>query len=161
MHHYLIKKIWVRIFFLVFITLIILICQNDKSLSSQIKLIIEDKCNSSDICDISLEEITSFKWNKVLVFQVGSSSKDISNALGAKYEGSTDLMSGLIFELDNKIVYEELIPYQAEQPINLQIFIDKKVNKTNNVVLSFDDAILKGSKERVDHATYYSISINN
>lgn len=35
-------------------------------------------------------------------------------------------MSGLIFELENKIVYEELIPYQAEQPTNLQIIVDKR-----------------------------------
>lgn len=70
-------------------------------------------------------------------------------------------MSGLIFELVNKIFYEELIRYQAEQPTNLQVIIDKKVNKTNNVVLSFDDAILKGSMERVDNVIYYSISVNH
>ncbi|WP_339225820.1 hypothetical protein NYE80_10635 [Paenibacillus sp. FSL H7-0357] len=161
MHNYSIKKIGIGILFLAFLTLIISSCQKEKSLSDQIMRIIDDKCNLGEICDISLNEITTFKWDKVVVFQVGSSSKEISNALGVKYEGSTDLMSGLIFVLDNKIVYEEMIPYQTERPTNLQIFIDKKANEPNNVVLSFDDAILKGNKERLDDVTYYSIGVNN
>lgn len=107
---------------------------------------IDDKCNLGEICDIPLGKITTFKWDKVVVFQVGSPSKEISNALGVKYEGSADLMSGLIFELDHKIVYEELIPYQPDQPTNLQIIIDKKTNEPNAAVLDFDDAILAGDK---------------
>ncbi|OKP94986.1 hypothetical protein [Paenibacillus sp. P46E] len=161
MHNYSIRKIGIGIIFVAFLMLMISGCQKEKSLSDQIMHIIDDKCNLSEICDISLNEITTFKWDKVVVFQVGSSSEEISNALGAKYEGSTDLMSGLIFVLDNKIVYEEMIPYQTERPTNLQIFIDKKANKLNNVVLSFDDAILKGSKEKLDNVSYYSISAKN
>lgn len=160
MYNYSTKKIGVGILFLAFLTLIISGCQKEKSLSDQIIRIIDDKCSLGKVCDISLKEITTFKWDKVVVFQVGSSSKEISDALGFKYEGSTDLMSGLIFTLDNKVVYEEMIPYQTERPNNLQVFIDKKVNEPNNVVLNFNDAILKGNKDKVDDITYYSINAN-
>ncbi|MEK4043334.1 hypothetical protein NSU18_06690 [Paenibacillus sp. FSL H8-0048] len=160
MYNYSIKKFVFGILILAFFTLILSSCQKEKSLSDQIMRTIDDECGLGKVCDISLEEITTFKWDKVVIFQVGSSSKEISDALGFKYEGSTDLMSGLIFALDNKIVYEEMIPYQTERPNNLQVFIDKKANEPNNVVLNFNDAKMKGNKDQVDDITYYSISVN-
>lgn len=147
------------IIFLVLLMLIVAGCQTERSLSDQIIQTIDRKSNVNGVCDISLKEITDFKWDKAVIFQVGNSDEEISNALGIKYEGPTDLMSGLVFVLDHKIVHEELIPYQTEHPTNLQIFIEKKAKDLNCVAFTLENAVLKGSKEELDGVTYYSIHV--
>ncbi|MNM56775.1 hypothetical protein D3C81_679540 [compost metagenome] len=159
---YLSKSIRVRTLMFIALVLLILIvagCQKERSLSDQIIQTIDRKSNENGTCDISLKEITDFKWDKVVIFQVGSSDEEISSALGIKYEGPTDLISGLVFVLDHKIVHEELIPYQTEHPTNLQIFIEKKATDPNCVAFTLENAVLKGSKEELDGVTYYSIHV--
>ncbi|MBY9079731.1 hypothetical protein [Paenibacillus sp. CGMCC 1.18879] len=145
--------------FLVFLMLIVAGCQKERSLSDQIIQTIDRTSNVNGVSAISLKEITDFKWDKVVIFQVGSSDEEINNALGVKYEGPTDLMSGMVFVLDDKIVHEELIPYQTEHPANLQIFIEKKAKDPNCVAFTLENAVLKGSKEELDDVTYYSIHV--
>lgn len=110
-------------------------------------------------CNISLKEVSAFKWDKVIVSQAGSSDEETSNPLGVKYEAPMDLMTGLIFVLDKKIVHEEAIPYQTGHTSNVQIFLGKNAKDPNCVALTYDDAVLKGSKEELDGVTYYSINI--
>jgi hypothetical protein len=154
-----IRKRRLMIITLVILMLIVAGCQKESSLSDQIIQTIDRKSNGNGVSDISLREITDFKWDKVVIFQVGSSDEEISNALGVKYEGPTDLMTGLIFVFDHKIVHEELIPYQTEQPANLQIFIEKKAKDPNCLAFTLENAVLKGSKEELDGVTYYSIIV--
>jgi len=58
---------------------------------------IDDKCVNNNTCQIRMKDITNFKWDKVVIFQVGSSSEEVSKALGFEYNKSTDLISGIIF----------------------------------------------------------------
>lgn len=146
-----------KITLLSFLILLVVGCQGGNTLSDQIKRIIDSECKLSSNCNISLQEITNFKWDKVAIFQVGSTNMEISKALGVEYKGSTDLMTGMIFVLKNKIVYEERIPYQSEHPTNLQIFIDKKTGDPNYVIITFDNSVIQGSKEKIEGVAFYSI----
>ncbi|BBH21381.1 hypothetical protein Back11_27260 [Paenibacillus baekrokdamisoli] len=140
-------------------TLILLVgCQDKSTLSDQIIKEIDSKCMMNDYCNISLQEITTFKWDKMAIFQVGSSNSQISKALGVEYKGPTDLMTGMIFVLNNQIVYEEKIPYDPEHPSKLQILIERKPNEPSCVSFTLKNAVVQGEKEKIDGVTYYSIN---
>lgn len=155
------EKIFMLKIIALLISLILLLigCQGKNTLSDQIKKEIDNKCEMNVSCSISLKDITTFKWDKVAIFQVGSSSKQISKALGVEYKGETDLMTGMVFVLNNKIVYEERIPYEAEHPTRLQVWIEKMDKDPNCVVFTVDNAIIPVSKKEIEDVIYYLINI--
>ena len=105
-----------------------------------------------------IQQLTRFKWDKLVIFQVGSSNDEISKDLGIEYKSSTDLMSGMVFVYKNKIVYEKTLPYSPEHPIKIQYIIEKKPEDPNCVSLTPDNAVLKGSRDKIDNVFYYSIT---
>ena len=82
-----------KITILISLILLVVGCQGGNTLIDQLIKTIDSKCKLSNNCNISLQEITTFKWDKVAIFQVGSSNMEISKALGVKYKGPTDLMT--------------------------------------------------------------------
>jgi hypothetical protein len=131
------KSIRERRFMIIALVLLMLLvtgCQQESSLSDRMIQTIDHNSDVNGDYDISVKEITSFKWDKMVIFQVGGSDEEISNALGVKF------------------------PYQTEHPANLQIFIEKNAKASNCVAFSYDNAVLEGSKKELDGVTYYSIS---
>ena len=57
---------------------------------------------------VSLETLTNFSWDEALYFMYPTSPQEIEDALGVKYTGRIDLVSGLIFVRGGEIVYYEL-----------------------------------------------------
>ncbi|WP_127579444.1 hypothetical protein [Paenibacillus koleovorans] len=117
---------------------------------------INSKCVNS-ACQITLKDIIDFKWDKIIIFQVGSSSAEISKTAGVEYKGKTDLMSGMLFLLDNKIVHEEKVPYDPEQPSKLQFTIEKAPKDPNCIMFTADEAVVIGSKVQIDGKNYYQV----
>lgn len=144
---------------LLLINLVINGCQSTKtSLSEKIINEIDGNCKINGTCVITMKEITDFKWDKMVVFGVGTSAVEVSQALGLEYTGSTDLMSGMIFVLNNKVVHEELEPYYPEQPSQLQYAVTKKQLEPNCVSYTVDEANLLAIKEEIDGRYYYQIT---
>ncbi|MFC3798105.1 hypothetical protein [Cohnella sp. GCM10012308] len=147
------------VFKCLFIIILLLLggCRDNKTLSKSIIKEIDSQCGERTECTISMERVTSFEWDKLVVFQVGSSNKEVSNHLGFEYNGSTDLMSGLIFVLDNKIVFEEKIPYNPEKGSELQILFDGNTKDQSSAGYNLDNAIFTCKKNIIDGVTYYTI----
>lgn len=153
------KGFRLKLITLLFTIILLVGCQNKSILSDQIIKEIDSKCKLDNICSVSiqLQKVTTFEWDKVAIFQVGSSNEEISKILGVNYKGSTDLMSGMIFLMNNKIVYEEKIPYYPDRPSKFQIMLETEPNKPSCVSFTFNDAVVEGEKEKIDGNIYYSI----
>lgn len=114
--------------------------------------------SNSNTCDFSMKDITNFKWDRMVIFEVGSSNVEVSRALGIDYKDSTDLMSGIVFIYNNKIVYQERIPSNPEKPSKLNYVINNKPGEPNCVAYTLENCTLKGSKENIDGVMYYTVS---
>lgn len=135
-------------------------CQNDK-LSQRIVETIDNKCDQGNgYCNVPIAEITDFKWDKMAIFGVGSSNKEVSEALGVEYEDSTDLMTGIVFAYNNKIVYKEDIPYNPERPSKLWITIEYVPGEPACMSYTPDNAVLIGTKKKGDNRFYYGLVAN-
>ncbi|MFC3800911.1 hypothetical protein [Cohnella sp. GCM10012308] len=139
-------------------TLLIAGCSAPISLADSIMKGIDLRCGELSSCSISMRDITDFKWDKVVVFQVGSSNPEVSHALGFEYHGSTDLMSGIIFVSDNKIVAEQQIAYYPEKPSKLQVNLEQDPNDPNCASFSSENANFKAGKVVIDGKTYYELN---
>ena len=60
-------------------------------------------------CEISLKEVTPFKWDRLYLFGAWISSDSIGRVIGINYQedGVRDDYRRMLFTLDEKIVYEE------------------------------------------------------
>jgi hypothetical protein len=85
--------------------------------------IIDNKCGQNNSCNFMMNEITNFKWDKMLIYDLGSSNFEISKALGVEYKDSVDLASGLVFVYDNKIIFKEKALYYLSALINCSILL--------------------------------------
>ncbi|NPV90055.1 MAG: hypothetical protein HPY50_04675 [Firmicutes bacterium] len=133
-------------------------CWDNNKLSQRIFETIDKKCEPGNAyCSIPIAEITDFKWDKMAIYGVGSSNKEVSAALGVEYEDSTDLMSGMVFVYNNKIVYNEGIPYNPEHPGKLWINIGFKPGEPSCLGVTPDNAFFIGSRENIDGVFYYEI----
>jgi|GEM_PF-2335207 len=143
------------------LTLFMVGCQDfaaPSKLGAKIIQEIDENCQNAATCTISMKEITDFKWDKLVFFRLGSSRVDVSQALGFEYKGTTDLMSGMIFVLNNEIIHEERSPYYPDHPTKLQYAMTNIQNKPRCVSYTYDEAILVGSKEKIDDHVYYELS---
>ena len=141
----------------IFIILLIKLSLGGNSVSNQVTKYIDNNVNNDDYCTLSMKDITKFKWDKMLIYQVGSSKKAISDALGIEFKDSVDLMSGMIFIYNNKIVYQESIPYDPEKPSKLLIHVGELFGEPNNLVLTPDNAVFKGNRFEKGNKSYYEI----
>ncbi|WP_010681098.1 hypothetical protein [Acetivibrio cellulolyticus] len=132
--------------------------QNNKISDKIIELIDKQSVKDESVCNISIKEVADFEWDKMAIFKVGSSNKEISELLGVQYNDSVDLTSGIIFVSKNKIVYKEEILYNPEIPSKLSVSLDEQQPELNCIVYTPDNAILKGTRKKVDGEYYYNIS---
>lgn len=143
---------------LLVLVLIIVGCKGrNVNVSDKIIETIDNNCQQSSSCKVSMKEITDFKWDKMVIFEVGSSNSEISKALGIKYDDSTDLTSGMVFVYKNRVVYKEDLPYNPERPNKLWFKINNKPGEPNYWILTPNNAILQGSKTETEGVYYYEI----
>lgn len=143
---------------IIFLFLLLFGCQAKETyLTQNIIKSIDNGCGKNNTCQIRMKDITDFKWDKMVVFQVGSSDVEVSKALGVEYKNSTDLISGLVFAYQGKIVHEERVPYDPEKPSKLNYIVKKQFEKPNSASFTPQNAIFRGTKETIDGVSYYSI----
>ena len=142
------------------VVIIIAVLPNGSSLSNRIVKFIDNNCDDNNVCIINMVEITDFKWDKMLIYQVGSSTTAISEALGVEFKDSVDLMSGIIFVNKNEIAYKESIPYNPECPSELLLHVGAIFGEDNNKVFTPNDAIFKGSRREKDGKFFYKIELH-
>jgi hypothetical protein len=66
-------------------------------------------------------------------------------------------MSGMVFIYEDKIVYNEKLPYNPERPNKLWFSIDNDPGEPNCWVFTPNDAILIASRTKTDGVYYYEI----
>jgi hypothetical protein len=144
---------------LVVITLVVFNENQHKStnMSKEITNLIDNKSGQSNSCTFMMNEITSFKWDKMLIYDLGSSNSEISKTLGVDYKDSVDLVSGLVFVYDNKVVFKEKSLYYPEHPNKLKYSVGNNPGESSCRLFTQKNAIFKGSKEKIDGVYYYEI----
>lgn len=143
---------------IVVILLYINIFINKNSLSKKIEKYIENNSDENSECKFNMSEITDFKWDKMLIYQVGSSNKEISDLLGVHFNDSVDLASGIIFICNNKIVYKEQLYYNPERPYRLLLFIGTMYGQPDYGIYTPSNALFEGSRRESDGKMYYKIA---
>ena len=152
------KRLYALLIALVLMVVIIIVAlSNRSSLSNKIIKFIDNNCDKNNACFIKMLEITDFEWDKMLIYQVGSSTTEISEALGVEFKDSVDLMSGMVFVKENKIVYNQSIPYNPERPSKLLLHVGGIFREDNNKVFTPNDAIFKGSRIEKEGQLFYKI----
>jgi hypothetical protein len=128
---------------------------DNNKLSNKIMEYIDKNSNKNNTCFVSMEDITDFKWDKMLVYLVGSSNSEISEIIGVKFEDDIDLSSGMIFLYKNKIIYKESMFYNPDQLSNKLFYVDH--GQPQYIVYTQNDAIFEGSRKDADDNSYYYI----
>lgn len=144
------------VIFAIFLSLIGCQVMNNKVTENIIRTI-DNECDQNNTCTVSMKDITDFDWDRMVVFGLGSSNSEISEALGVEYRELRDLMSGMVFVYNNKIVYQEMIDYDPERPSKLRIIIEHKTGEPNCAGFTPDTAVFKSSKNNIDEVYYYQI----
>jgi hypothetical protein len=157
-----VKKIIICFFaFVSFILIPILFIytpKNESKLSDKIIEYIDKNCDENNTCKISISDITNFKWDKMLMYQVGSSNTEISKLIGTEFKDDLDLTSGLIFVYNNKIVYKEQIPYNPDKPNKLLLYIGILYGQPEYGTFTPSNAILEGTRREENGKIYYAIA---
>lgn len=137
------------------ISFILFILPNgDHEVSDEVVKAINNNTGGRSSCKIVMKNFTDFKWDKMVIYNLGSSEIEVSKALGFEFTGSTDLMSGIIFAYKKKIVYEEKIPYYPEKPSQIEYLLNDKPKCRTYTPKT---AVFNGSKENIDGKYYYTV----
>lgn len=113
-----------------------------------------DTCSAGASCKVSLGAVTDFEWDRVAVFEVGATPARLSEALGAKYSGETDLTSGVVFSKAGAVVHEETFVLDPEKPAKLRYDVEDAAHVKG---YSRAEANFEASKKSIDGTAYYTI----
>jgi len=151
------KMVIVGIIFIVVLACII-ISKRKESLSFKITRYMNNNYTGNKI-EIELKEFTNFEWDKVLIYEYPTSAQEIVEALGIdKYEGNLDLMSGVIFVKEDKIVYEEIFKQDYVSTPRFYIYASKKTSLyENNRVFTYENSQFEGLKKDDTGYAYYHL----
>lgn len=127
------------------------------SLSIKIEKYINSNSDKNNDYKFYMSEITDFKWDKMLIYQVGSSNKEISDLLGVPFNDSLDLASGIIFVYKNKIIYKEQQYYNPDKPYKLLFYIGEMYGQPKYGIYTPNDALFEGNRREIDGKIYYKI----
>ncbi|SCH62897.1 Uncharacterised protein [uncultured Clostridium sp.] len=96
---------------------------------------------------VKISDFTQFEWDTLLIFRYPITQKEIEEAIGVRYEGSLDLTSGMIFVLNNEVVYDEIFKnaYTALTPLLIYPYEDINYSK-KYAAFSPDTAIFECEK---------------
>jgi len=133
---------------------------NNNKLSNKIIEYIDNNAENNtenNTCILSMRDITEFTWDKMLIYQVGSSNIEISEILGVGFEDSIDLSSGMIFIYEDKIVYKESMLYNPDQLSNRLFYVDH--GQPQYMEFTPNDAIFDGNRKETDDNSYYYIIV--
>lgn len=152
-----------KIFVLLIISVLLVGCNNSgNDFSNKIIKTIDGKCEKGGSCTFKMSDITDFRWDKLVVYGLGSSQKEISRALGVRYKDSVDMTSGMVFVYKGKIVKKLKMTYNPDypgRPSKLSISNRNKPNApTFRLITKGSDTFL-GIKEEIGGVYYYNLEL--
>jgi uncharacterized lipoprotein NlpE involved in copper resistance len=149
------KKIILNILLAVLGVLILTGCKNnDNKLYSSAKAYIDKNCDNGS-ANVILSDLTDFDWERALVFEYPTTQKEIEDAIGIKYTKSLDLVSGIIFVKEGKIVYDET--FSKDFDGKSEFFVYANIGSTNRPKLKVfgSGAVFKCGKEKSKQYGYH------
>jgi hypothetical protein len=111
-----------------------------------------EKYNRAGFCEISINDLTSFEWDKMYVFGSSANNEFISCTIGFEYSGKKipDGFRRLIFSWGTKEIYEE--DYKPRSLLN-SVFdfniINDSILKIRSYSFSPGDAFFAIKKEKI------------
>lgn len=117
------------------------------------------KSSNNEQIEIRLQDYTKFDRDRVLIFKYPTSAYEVEQALGIKkYDRSLDLMSGMIFVADNKVVYEEFFEGNENKTSPFIIYPYKDINQSSKYrVFLKDEAIFLCSITQRENGEFYRL----
>ncbi len=147
------KKIF---YFFIFILLFSCQQENKGKLEKKISDYIEKNC-FADTCYIDLNDIISFEWVELYVFNENSSLETIESVIGRDYPYYLDIGEHMIFvNENNEIVYHEY-KFPRTDFINKEIFFDLP---DNNYYRIFKNKEFKVIKQKTEKGVFYILDQN-
>lgn len=123
-------------------TVVFISFQESNDLSNKIISYIDANADENNTVVFNMNEFTNFKWDKMVIYDVGASNTQISEALGVEYKDSTDLMTGMVF----------VFPFQFENPSELIIHVGDNASYR---VFTPNNAVFEIGKGQLDEKNYY------
>lgn len=153
------KKIIIGVVLAVFLsTLFLTGCGKKNKLELKITKYAEENYTEEGL-EIHLLDFTDFDWDKVVVFQYPVSKKEISEAIGVEYKKSLDLLSGMIFVYESRIIYEEIFENNDSFKNKVSPFViypHEDINeKSHFKVFTPEEAVFKCWVKQYDHKNWY------
>lgn len=139
------------------ITWIIISMKNNKSVSD--KIFSYCKAKNEISFNLKLSEFTDFDWDYVIIYK-NTTKKDILDKTGVNYPKELDLLSGMIFIKNNKIVYDDKFKLVSsrdiDSPYKISIEPYRDINSKEKIrKLTKKEAIFTGKKLKYDNKTIY------
>ena len=116
-------------------------------------------------CEIKISDFTSFQWDKLIVFNSGTTADQICNELGISFKDSLGLKFGVIFLYNNKVVYKEYYNPGVEKPVRFTIITSGKFSNITEYTLPLkfrvftpEEAVFIGYAYIYNNTHYYFIN---
>lgn len=154
------KKSYLMMFGIsIIIVLLIIINQvkENNKISNKIIDYIDEHCDKDNSCLFTMDDIIDFKWDKLLMYKIGSSNNEISKLLGVEFNKSVDVSVGIVFVYRGRIVYQERKTSNVELPEDLTFYIGNVNELPQYMVNTPSEAYYKGVRECYNGKYYYSI----
>lgn len=94
-----------------------------KSLEKKLLTQIKTCANKSD-CKVSIEDVTSFEWDKFYVFKYNATYQDVEKVIDSKPIRYTEFTRKWIFTLKGNVVYFEELPTDISGVIENEVIFD-------------------------------------
>ena len=143
---YCMKKAFVLIMLIAFVLSILFLqrCNKESKKIATAVIAYMDENVAENPRTIRLSDITDFEWDKMLVFRYPTTNEEIKDALGVDYDSSLDLVSGVIFVKNNKIVYDETFDIHFDAPPIFSMYPNRDINaKPKYKVFTIETAVLE------------------
>lgn len=131
-----VKKIWIYSIITLLGVVLLSGCKNTGSsqLFDAVKSYTDKNCEVDSSVEVTLDKLIGFEWDKALVFEYPTTKQEIKNAIGVEYEGEVDLLSGIIFVKNKKIVYDEVYGKDFDGHSEFYIYINKDEKLKHKVI---------------------------
>lgn len=141
----------------VFLFLIIILFGCQSNIQRKIINFIEKRCDNQDSCQITMKDITNFRWEKMYVFEPSVRLDQINKVLGFKYEYFEDIARRIIFTVGDKVVYhEDDCPFSEEKSYK-KIFFSFYNDSVHYEIFTLESAVFRVKKKFEKNSIYYEL----
>ncbi len=121
--------------------LILVSCE--RSMHSRVIKAVQINCSDSKKCQISIDKLTNFEWQKMYIFGQITTQDEISDAIGFEYNGTLvpEDENRIIFCSNNKVTQEDTWSYKTSGGSILNFIPLKDSTRQKYICYSKIDAV--------------------